>query len=207
MSDKPNAPFPAPGAEQAALIARRRLLRGGLSVAPVLMVSAPRSVMAGTSCTTASAFTSVALNTSHAVTMSTCTGRLPAYWQSTSPVKSYWDAGCLETNSSGAVTNTTKQFSAVFGSGYVGKTLMDVLAQPTGTDTDELAKYVVAALLNARKNMTLGVLDEATVKTIWTNCSTGGYFEPTAGIKWWTKTSNSPASSGGCIAWLKSTMS
>lgn len=212
MNDKPNEPMSAPvdgtpGAKQAATLARRRLLRGGLGVAPVLMISAPRSVMAGTSCTTASAFTSVSLNTSHAATMSTCTGRLPAYWQSTNPVKSYWDAGCLVKDSSGNATDTTVAFSTVFGSGYAGKTLMDVLVQPIASNNDELAKYVVAALLNARKGMTVGVLDEATVKTIWTKCSAGGYFEPTAGIYWWTKTSNSTASPGGCIAWLKSTMS
>lgn len=212
MNDKPNEPMPAPvdaspGAKQAAMLARRRLLRGGLGVAPVLMVSAPRSVMAGTSCTTASAFTSVSLNASHAATMSSCTGRLPSYWQSTNPVKSYWDAGCLVKDSFGNATDTTVAFSAVFGSGYAGKSLMDVLVQPIASNNDELAKYVVAALLNARKQMNAGVLDETTVKTIWTNCSTGGYFEPTAGIKWWTKTSSSPASSGGCLAWLKSTMS
>lgn len=212
MNDNPNEPVSAPvdttlEAKQAALMARRRLLRGGLGVAPVLLISAPRSVMAGTSCTTASAFTSVALDTSHAATMSTCTGKLPSYWLNTSPVKSYWDAGCLEKNSSGNVTNTTKQFSVVFGSGYAGKTLMEVLTQPVASDNDELAKWVIAALLNARKQMNAGVLDEATVKTIWAKCSTGGFFEPTAGIKWWTKTSSSPASSGGCIAWLQSTMS
>jgi hypothetical protein len=212
MNDNPTQPAPAPvatapEAKQAAMLARRRLLRGGLSVAPVLMASAPRSVMAGTSCTTASAFTSVALNASHAATMSTCTGKMPDYWKKSDPVKSYWDAGCLERNSSGNPMNTTKQFSTVFGSGYAGMTLMQVLEQPTASDNDELAKYVIAALLNARKGMTMGVLDEATVKTIWTKCSAGSYFEPTAGIHWWTKTSNSAASSGGCLAWLKSTMS
>ena len=212
MSNKLNEYVSAPvdttlEATQAALMARRRLLRGGLGVAPVLMVSAPRSVMAGTSCSTASAFTSVSLNASQAVTMSSCTGRLPSYWQSTNPVKSYWDAGCLVKNSSGNATNTTVAFNAVFGSGYPGKTLMDVLVQPNASNNDELAKYVVAALLNARKQMNAGVLDETTVMTIWTKCSTGGYFEPTAGIKWWTNTSSSPASSGGCLAWLKSTMS
>lgn len=216
MSDKTNHPVSpsvdaTPGAKQAASIARRRLLCGGLGAAPVLMVSAPRSVIAGT-CTTASAWTSVTLNTSHAATTMQTNGKLPLYWQGCGPAlaQSPWPSSCLVLNN-GARTDTSKLFNSVFGPSYAaynGLTLMQVLELNSGAGgNDELAKYVIAALLNVRSGGANCVVSELTVQTIWTKCSTGSYFEPTAGIRWTASSSNSLGSPGGCIAWLKSTMS
>lgn len=185
-----------------ASLTRRRLLRGGLSAAPVLMVSAPRSVMADTfGCRTGSAFTS--LNPSGVVASTAqCAGHLPEYWTSCS--LTYWPATCLHND------NKTKLFNDVFGSanGYGQNTrLLDVLNSPGANAKDKLAKYVVAALLNARKGLTPAeVLNETTVREIWTKCSAGSFYEPTAGVKWYAGMSE-PASSGGCVAWLMSTMS
>jgi hypothetical protein len=212
MSDKPNAPAPTPEATQAALIARRRLLRGSLGVAPVLMVSAPRSVMAGT-CSTASAWTSATLNTSHAATTVQTNGRLPAHWKGCGPAlaQSEWPTTCLIVDGNGVRTDKSQPFNSVFSTSYTaynGKSLMDVLGQNAASGgNDELAKYVIAALLNARTGKTNCIVDEFTVQTIWTKCATGSFFEPTAGIQWKASWSNSPGSPGGCIAWLKSTMS
>lgn len=210
MSDKPNAPATTPEATQAALVARRRLLRGGLGVAPVLMVSAPRSVMAG-NCSTASAWTSATLNASHAATTIQTNGKLPSYWQGCGPLlaQSAWPDTCLVLNN-GVRTDTSKPFNSVFTTTYAAynsMSLMQVLGQTAAAGgNDELAKYVIAALLNARTGKTNCIIDELTVQTIWTKCAIGLYFEPTAGVHWTAGQSNF-GSSGGCIAWLKSTMS
>jgi hypothetical protein len=195
---------PAPEVTQPngdASLTRRRLLRGSLSAAPVLMVSAPRSVLADTfACKTGSAFTS--LNPSGVIASTPqCSGHLPEYWTSCS--LTYWPGTCLHND------NKTKLFNDVFGSanGYPNARLLDVLSLPNTNAKDKLAKYVVASLLNARKGLTPAeVLNETTVREIWAKCSAGSFYEPTAGIKWYAGMSE-PASSGGCVAWLMSTMS
>ena len=204
MSATPNDPV-SPSAlktGRANLLARRRLLRGGLSAAPVLMAAAPRSVMAGTvDCRTGSAFTSVNPSGAAANT-SQCLGHLPEYWGSCS--LSYWPDSCKK-NASQTLT-----FDEVFGStnSFQGNPkLLDVLGFAESNPKSKLGKYVVASLLNVRKNLTpTVVMSEATVKAIWNACSSGGFYEPTAGVQWYSDYSV-PAGSGGCVAWLKSTMS
>lgn len=113
-------------------------------------------------------------------------------------------------SNSGTRTNNSKPFNSVFTTTYAAygtQSLMQILAQTAAAGSnDELAKYVIAALLNARTSKTNCIVDEFTVQTIWSRCSTGSFFEPTAGIQWTASTSNSAGSPGGCIAWLKSTM-
>ncbi len=46
-----------------------------------------------------------------------------------------------------------------------------------------MARHVVAALLNAAAGLS-PVLTVATVKGIWSEYITKGYFEPTAGVQW-----------------------
>jgi len=209
MTSKPvpqgsKAAGPGLGARGPASLARRRLLHGGLSAAPVLMVSAPRSVMAGDiACTTGSAYAMSSLAPSGArVSQPVCSGHVPEYWRSCS--LSYWPGTCLQN------TTSTKKFDEVFGTanGYGASVrLLDVLNSSSATDKDKLAKYVVAALLNVRKGKTPAVvMSESTVREIWTKCSAGSYYEPTAGVFWYSGTSM-PTNSGGVVAWLKSTMS
>ncbi|HWR87771.1 MAG TPA: hypothetical protein VN277_05065 [Acidiferrobacterales bacterium] len=208
MNNNPNQPVSSPGGgtpdtEQAGLIARRRLLRGSLSIAPVLMVSAPRSVMAGGAagvCVPASSFASI--NASRPDLQFSCSGRTPGYWKQPQWF-GQWPAPYVP-DGSGATT-----FDAVFGAagGYPGKTLLQVLELP-GNDMgrDALARHIVAALLNAAKGLTPpNVLSVAIVKAVWSAFVLNGYYEPTAGIKWYPDYSV-PAGSGGLIAWLKSTM-
>ena len=186
-----------------ASLVRRRLLHGGLSAAPVLMVSAPRSVMASDgACATGSAYAMSTLAQSGVrASQPVCSGHSPEYWSGCS--LSYWPGTCLHTATS------TKKFDDLFGSanGYGSSVrLRDVVSLSSATDKDKLARYVVAALLNVRKGKTPAVvMTESTVMEIWAACSAGSYYEPTAGVFWYAG-SSVPATSGGVVEWLKSTM-
>ena len=46
-----------------------------------------------------------------------------------------------------------------------------------------LGRYITAALLNARSGRT-PVLSETTVRRMWNDVASNGYFEPTAGVRW-----------------------
>jgi len=187
------------------LIARRRLLRGGLMVAPVLMASAPRSVMAGGApgvCAPASSFASI--NASRPDLIFTCSGRSPGYWKQPDSF-SQWPAPYVATGSGATLFNANSAFGAM--GGYAGKTLLQVLElQGNANGRDAVARHIVAALLNAAKGWTpANVLSVAVTKSVWSAFVTKGYYEPTAGVKWYAN-SSSPASTGGLIAWLSSTM-
>lgn len=208
MNDNPNEPVSASDsvtleAKQATLIARRRLLRGGLSVAPVLMAAAPRSVMAGGpgACVPASSFASI--NASRPDLQFTCAGRTPGYWKQEQWFGK-WPAPYLPVAKGGFNATT---FNSVFGSGYsANKTLLAVLAQEGNlANRDALARHIVAALLNAASGKTPGVLDVGRVKGIWSEFVAKGYYEPTAGIKWYWD-SGVPVGTGSLEVWLKSTM-
>ena len=101
-------------------------------------------------------------------------------------------------------------FKDVCGSGYTDTTtLMNVLKIAVPTVKDRLAQYIVAALLNGRKSLTpSAVVNESTLKIMWTQAGAySGFYEPTAGVKWYADYSKPKGAGGGCIAWLKSTMS
>ena len=65
----------------------------------------------------------------------------------------------------------------------------------TGSDMDYLAQHCMKSLLNCRAGYT-PYLTESTVKSIYNECRTKGYFQPTAGVHW------TPSQ---CITYLKST--
>jgi hypothetical protein len=199
MSHEQNQPVSSPDSgipdsARAALIARRRLLRGGLGIAPVLLASAPRSVMAtGGNCVPASSFASI--NASRPDVLQNCTGHSPPYWKACAA--SAWPSTC----------GPSVPFDNVFsGSKYPGKTMLQMMDLGE-TGQDGLAKHLAAALLNARTNLTPAtVLDETTIKSVWNACRAAPYcYHPTAGIDWYADYSV-PSGNGGCIAWLKSTM-
>jgi hypothetical protein len=62
-------------------------------------------------------------------------------------------------------------------------------------DVDTLGQYCVAALLNCRAGYT-PYLTEETVKAIFSECKSKGYFQPTAGVHW------TPSQ---CVSYLQST--
>jgi hypothetical protein len=100
-------------------------------------------------------------------------------------------------------------FNSVFGTqgGYGTKTLVDVLRLNATSGRDGLAAHLVAAYLNALKGFTPSVvLDVVTVKNIWTSFVARGYYEPTAGIRWFPDHAQPANPRGGLIAWIKTTM-
>lgn len=208
MMDKPNEPNSTPGnaspeARLVALVARRRLLRGGLSVASVLMAAAPRSVMAGApgACVPASSFASI--NASRPDLLFTCSGRTPGFWKQ--PDKFIeWPGGYVPTG-----VAPTMFDAKAGGAVYPGKTMVDVLSLPGNSmGRDAVARHIAAALLNAAKGWTPSpAFGESFIKSVWAQfIATGsGYYVPTAGIKWYADYSV-PAGTGGIIPWLKSTM-
>ncbi len=183
-------------------LARRRLLRGGVGAVPVILTVSSPSVMAtgnwGGGCTPASSFASI--NASRPDKTYSCQGRTPGYWKQEHHFdewpKAYVPKG----------RNATK-FNDVFGSrgGFPNKTLLDVLEMGGGGDV-AIARHVVAALLNAATGRTsTTVLGVGAVKTLWATYVEKGYYEPTAGIKWYADYSI-PAGNGSLSDWLKSTM-
>jgi len=183
------------------LTGRRRLLRGGLSAAPVILTVASRPVMAAGAagrCTTASAFASI--NASRPSTTTVCGGHGPDYWKDPTCYP-HWPPSCVP------IGQNATTFDSYFGSsgGYPGRTLLQVLAM-TGGGKDAVARHCVAALLNASKGLTpANVLSVTTVKSVWHSFVTRGYYEPTAGVRWYAN-SAAPAGGGGIVEWLASTM-
>jgi len=84
--------------------------------------------------------------------------------------------------------------------GYTTKfepyTLMQVMWMGGNMDPYQFGAHMCAALLNARSGWT-DCLTEHAVKTMWNECDQKGYYEPTAGVKWYPQ---------DCVEYLKSTM-
>lgn len=175
-SDSP----PAPGGEPNA--SRRRLLRGGLAAAPVLMTLVSRPVLAQNTCTTPSGFVSV--NASTAGRGVVCTGRTPGYWKQSQHFNA-WPAPYYPTHVGGHGGHNATLFDAVFAPHYPGKTLLDVLnPQIVGSGPpNDVARHVVAALLNVAAGLA-SVLTVPAVKAIWSEYITMGSYSPSSGVHW-----------------------
>ncbi|MES2960107.1 MAG: hypothetical protein V4792_18110 [Pseudomonadota bacterium] len=198
----------APAARTALANSRRRLLRGGLAATPLLMTIASRPVMAGT-CAPASSFASINASRHGEQPPVSCDGVSPGYWKEPQHFREwpeYWVPSAKAIPGKGWNPPLNAQatlFNTVFGAGFPELTLLQVL-DLKGGDKNSVGRYIVAALLNAATNKTAGVMDVDTVKTIWTAFNTHGYYEPTAGIKWYADHSV-PASDGGLKYWIEST--
>lgn len=144
---------------------RRRLIKGGIAGAPVLMTILSRPAL-GQQCLTPSAFGSGNLSRPGGGDQP-CNGAVPGYWIAHT---GSWPGGYA----------TTTKFTDVFGSGggFTNETLLAVLG-----GSNALASNIVAALLNAASGRnvapTVGV-----VKGIWSEFVSSGYFSPTAGVQW-----------------------
>ena len=209
MSEQSQSPSPTPddretSGPQAATgkLSRRKLLRAGLGATPVVLTVASQPVMATSStCASASAFGSI--NASRPRQIESCGGCKPEYWRNTTCYPR-WPSGYYPQSS---LYTPATQFDACFGStgGYYGKSLLYVM-KTTNSGKDDVARHCAAALLNAAKGLTPStVLSVRAVKDVWSSYVRRGYYEPTAGVRWYAY-SSSPAGSGGIVEWLKSTM-
>lgn len=195
---------------------RRKLLKLGAGMTPVLMAFASRSAFACHS-TTPSAFGSVC--NSRPELLQSSNGRSPGYWKNhTGPEN--WPSPYYSnkiTTKKGTIPATT--FKSVFGGGSspfsADATLLDVL-ESGGGGSKAVARACVAALLNAASGCTpssiLSVDD--VVNRIWYEYATKGYYEPVAGIKWYSNSPSLPyiagsdtGGSGGIIGYLNTTWS
>lgn len=196
--------------EERARDSRRRLIRGGLAAAPVLMTLANRPAF-GANGATPSAFGSI--NASRPDTGVEISGRSPGYWKNHTNV---WPAPFKAVSTEGPGGAAATKFDDVFtGSRFPGLTLLDVIspekklaASGNGGDT-AVARCCVAALLNAASGKTIGVLDIDQVKIIWTEFVSKGYFSPTHGVKWYGNYTepmpSDPYYGGGIIGYLETT--
>lgn len=172
--------------------ARRRFARAGLGASGVIMTLASAPGMATTVCRPPSGFLSGTWGSSHPNAPS-CFGATPADWSATPQER--WIAY--------GRTDPTKKFNFVFEctantSALKNLTLLEIVSGNGGTaDQNEVAKYIIAALLNARAGTT-PVLDEAKVFQIWNEYNQKLSYTPNAGAKAW----------GGAeiVNYLKSTM-
>lgn len=185
-----------PQAQAADHTKRRRLLRGGLATAPALLTLVNRPVMAAV-CRTPSAALSASLSRPNSG-LYECLGKRPSTWASTHI--NNWPSG-----------KSTELFSVAIGAWdpFKNKTLLQMVGLNADSESKDLAKHLVAAYLNALAGSTpTAVLSLPTIRKIWLDFSTLGYYEPTAGIRWFPNhavpVGNPP--SGGLIAWLKTTM-
>lgn len=172
-------------------VSRRRLMRAGLSAAPVVMALKSNSVLAtGTSgggyCVKPSTFASLGAaairipNASQAPRINkahTCFSHV--YWKTHNDGLNPSD---FKTNI-GFLSNTTG-FIRNPDSVYTGKTIQEVL-EMTGGGHIALARHITAAYLTARVFPDSAVLSVEDCKAIWNN---GGNWSPVAGDNSWNLT-------------------
>ena len=195
-ADLPDNPSPPRGdsGQNLRRVDRRRLLQGGLAAAPILMTLVSRPVLGQTTCTTLSRMGS-GNTSSPGKQVVACSGFTPTYWKQETHFSS-WPSPYVPMTLKGIGDSKATKFHPCFsGRQCQDKTLLEVLDPATGA-ASELARYIVAALLNAQAGKT-PVLTVANVKTIWSECSAKGYYEISAGVKCYPNE---------IVAYLKTTM-
>lgn len=188
---------PPETAVPAVRLARRQLLRGGLAGAPALLAVVSRPATAiGTSCTTASAYSSLKSGVDNS--LQTCSGCQPTWWVNN---QKSWPTG---------LTTSTLFKDKIGASSFYGtKTFLQCLKLGT-SGNDGLVRLLVAAHLNAASVKTPAtILSTGMISIIWSDYSSNGYFSPTAGIQWGADQSIVPPGAVGTTglkAWLTTTM-
>lgn len=206
---------PLEATQNAEINSSRRKLTGAALGASAIFTLASRPVLAGV-CQSPSA--AVSGNLSQHGTPTTCSGLSPGYWKehpeswpspytpgtATAPSGSNGNGykNQAENWSGGTKFHPTfsgNRFKAdLDNNSKTAKTslsMMQVMQMSDGsnpwglTDPDNLGAHIVAALLNAKKGYTTGVLSETQVISMWaewgnTGGPNGGYFQPTAGVRW-----------------------
>lgn len=177
---------------------RRRFIRGaGLAVPVIMTVQSPSALAAGKLCFAPSAAASIVLLNSRLDRDGVaCAGLSPVSWSNAANNPGdlnheFWvAAGGEGLNGDGVL------FSSVFGSGFDGKTLKDVLNTDDSADVGALGRHLVASYLNLQSAwIPPTVFTQSDLVDMW-NGRTGSY-EPTAGVKWAT---------GQIVDYLKTTM-
>lgn len=189
---------------------RRSFTKSGLVASGVIFTLTSRPVLGQVVCQSPSG--ALSGNLSQHGTPITCSGLTPGYWGThTSARKNMWPSPYA----TGTCTNTkllqdykswmngtkfndsSHGFHCIgYGAKYIDYTMLQVILLGGTGDPYQLGGHCVAALLNARKGWT-PVLTEAQVRNIFNEYASKGYFEPTAGVKWYPV---------DIVAYLKTTM-
>lgn len=177
--------------------ARRRFVRGVGVAVPVIMTVKSSSALAA-QCFAPSAAASIALLHSRLDREHLdCLGRTPGFWVN----------AAKPTNGKGNNTNHNYQywvtaggegvlFSTVFGSGFDGKTLKQVMALNGNQDQWQLGAHLSAAYLNNKIGWVPDtVLSLQDLRDMWAGRL--GTYTPTAGVTW---------DGGQIVAYLQTTM-
>jgi hypothetical protein len=179
---------------------RRHFTKSGLVVSGVLLTLASRPSL-GAVCTSPSGFQSG--NLSAPGTSQTCSGRSPGYFGTHSAQwPSPYEAGSYTDSDTRSSSGTMFKDSALgfhcsgYGSNYKNYSMMQIIGLGGGGDPHQLGAHIIAALLNARMGWT-PVLTEAQVRNMFNEYDSKGYFEPTAGVKWYPE---------DIVTYLQSTM-
>jgi|SRR6185437_9078480 len=176
---------------------RRRLLRGGLAAAPVLMTVISKPVLGQTVCLSPSM--SMSMNPSGKKASFVCTGLTPEQWKARAGQWPSPYCGTATHYALGGVPATQYHCptTGLGGRVYGNLTMLQVIDfTQGGRDMNALGRYIVAAMLNARSGRT-PVLNETGVRNMWNDLINRGYYEPTAGIRW---------TSTEIVTYLKTTM-
>lgn len=174
---------------------RRRVLRGALTVGPVVMTLASKPVLGQVVCATASA---TSAGSQAAKLTAVCSGLTPSAWKARAM---QWPLPYCATTMNYIGGHSATQFhcptTGLGGRIFGDRTMLEVLDIGEGGDgVQSLGRYIVAALLNARAGRT-PVLTETGARNMWNDCVNQGCYEPTAGIRW---------TAPEIIAYLKTTM-
>lgn len=164
MADSPRNPGDAGDPPDVAGVrdaGRRRWLQAGISTAPVVMTVASRPVLAVVQCQTCSAMLSGNVS-GHQVT--SCSGWSPSTWSSQSSWPTYHKSSAK-----------FKDYFSPDLSGHDKIKMKDVLtlSAPPGSN-NEVAQYVLAALLNNKKNSVPdSILSLAQIYAMWADYQNG----------------------------------
>lgn len=158
---------------------RRRFTRVGAGAAGVLLTLHSQPGMACTYCgiSASAAVSAVGQNKaigaiSHRGPAPVCNGIPPERWCNTT-----WPAGCSKTDA------FSKHFSCTYGSEYA-KTNCLTIMQGASCDASKMAKYMLAAYLNVLSGR-VNFVNIETLRTVWNEWVTKGYYAPMAGQKWY----------------------
>lgn len=172
-----------------AAMRRRRLLRAGLSVAPVMLALKSQSVLAQDTCISPSAFSSMrAVDTQlthvHDPVVNSCFSH--DYWENRAHPAPYDDKSLsyfLTPLPSGVPPGSVSAgFMSNPAGAYTNITLQGILVlNGNATHTQMLARHVVATFLTAVQYPATALFTEAQCRLIW---DSQGTWSPVAGATW-----------------------
>jgi hypothetical protein len=161
---------------------RRRFASAGAKASGVILTLVSTPGMACV-CRSPSGSLSGNLTSGHSTQSVVCNGVSPGYWKNW---PDQWPPSCYPVTTS---LHKATLFASVFPYGstdlYKTGSMMDVLvSNDPAQDPYNLGMHLVAAYLNVKSNK-INFFTVSTLKTMWHDLITYGYYSPAAGTKWY----------------------